>query len=167
MLRDRREQIQENIVTTLRAVSGVENVYDTQQRIPDAERLIEKFGSERGAAMQRWWVRRVSGRMLTTENARGQVPVGAVRVEHTFQLNVIYGYKEETPENVASEPTFQGIVDDVLDAFLDKRSLGGFTSMAPLSLFGDIVDRWAHSVYVHSATFRVSIFDDIYGVDPT
>lgn len=145
--------IQSAIVTQLELVAGVENVY-VDIRVPKTlADFVADFRNSGENAIQMWQVRRIASPSQTAETTRGQIETNAVHFYHRFAVTLFYAFQAGI-----SEAIFQQLVDDVLEQFVNQRSLGAFSSPHPLHLV-QIIPHESGSVVGFNAIFEVTVVD--------
>lgn len=161
-VKTQRKAIQAEIKTQLELVSGVENVYEDDRNPQDVQAWLEQFVNSAETRVQTWRIRRNRSLALTSEAPRGQfVPRGSETwYQHQFEVDLFYGWREGL-----TETEFQDLIDDVLDQFKNKRSLGAWSATAPLMLnrtqMGVLGD-----MYGHQAFFGVEVIAQETGLVP-
>lgn len=157
-----RATIESSITAALDAVSGVENVVAGRLNKLNAADFITAYREADGSDIQVWFVRRVAspGRAAETARGRGVIPI---RVElwrdHSFTVDAYFSFKDND-----SEARFQTLIDAVLAAFDNERTLGGFqASMLDLTqinddLFGGVACTHAH--------FQITVIERRTGIVP-
>ncbi len=157
-----RATIEAEIVAAIDAVSGVENVIAGRPNKINAADFITAYREADSSDIQVWIVRRVAspGRAAETPRGRGVIPI---RVElwrdHSFTIDAYFSFKDND-----SETRFQTLIDSVLGAFDNERTLGGFqASMLDLTqvndeLFGNVACTHAH--------FQISVIERRTGITP-
>lgn len=145
--------IQTEIARLLNTVVGVENVYEDIKVPKDLGEVIADFETSGEDAIQMWQIRRMSSMSRTAETNRGQIETNAVHFYHRFAVTMFYAFQRDK-----SELNFQALIDAVLDEFVDKRSIGAFSSPHPLHLV-QIITIESSSVVGHNAMFEVEVVD--------
>lgn len=146
-----RAAIQANIITKLKAVTGVENVYAGPFRVEDLQAVVDKLQDSENVVLQYWTIRRVrsipeGGRLRGTTSCQ-------TTYIHTWELTCWMGYRENV-----SEDRLQNLIDDVLTNLMDDRTWdgAGWGSELPISLEA-IRDEPAFNVYGTRATFTINV----------
>ena len=78
-------------------------------------------------------------------------------------MTLFVGYQDDP----SSEDYFEDLIDTVLNNFAEERTLGGWNSLAPLSL--DQLTRQDYinqTMLAHRADFSITIIDDQDGLAP-
>jgi len=145
--------IQTEIARLLNTVTGVENVYEDIRVPKNLAEVIADFETSGEDAMQMWQIRRMMSPSRTAEMNPGTIETNAVHFYHTFAVTMFYAFQLGK-----SELNFQALIDAVLDEFVDKRSLGAFSSPHPLHL-AQIVTVESSTVVGHNAMFEVEVID--------
>ena len=120
--------IQTAIKDRLEGSTGVENVYEDYRRGEDVESFISLYNTSDQTAVQTWLIHRIATPLRSENTHPGRIPIGDINYWHRFSVECFYAYKENT-----SEAVFQALLDTVLDRFVNQRTLGGWSSPAPLS----------------------------------
>lgn len=148
-----RSAIQAAIKTQLDLVGTVENVYEDYRRAEDVSSFVDLYRETDESSIQTWLIHRKASPTRSEVTHRNAVEIGAIHFMHRFQVELFYAYK-----NVESEAVFQDLIDAVLLQFVDKRSLGGWSTEAPLGLItieGDDLN----GVVGQTALFEVTVVD--------
>ncbi|MCK9468421.1 MAG: hypothetical protein M0Q49_03295 [Porticoccaceae bacterium] len=148
-----RTAIQDTIQSTLQGIVGVANVHTDEVRVNNMNDMKAKYEQGFDEFLQLWTIHRVSSNPHTADTHRGQVPISDVNFYHKFSVELFWAYKEE-----GGETAFQKLIDDVLDVFKVKRTLGAFNTSAPLALT-NITPTWRHGVFGKVAQFEVTVID--------
>ena len=90
------------IKTVLEAVSGIANVYDYPRYSDDQTTFNSLFLT--GTTYHWWWIERVA--------TPGDFHTSQKVIDETYEIHGYYGWDDAN----SSYKTFQGVVDDVLDA---------------------------------------------------
>lgn len=153
--------IQAAIKAKLESVAGIENVYTDYRRAADVTDFVNKFRTADTNYIHTWLIRRTASDPHTSESHKGQVTIGSVlHYYHTFPIEFFFAYQNET-----SEALFQSHIDDVLNAFSNQRTLGGWNTERPLALLGTQQD-YLGPVYGHKALFTITVIDYQGGIIP-
>jgi hypothetical protein len=156
-----RVAVQNAIVAVLNAVESVEHIETGWPRIDGREDLVSRYRMQDKRTSQMWLVRRTRSDPESSESMRGEVPIGtALFWYHTFEVSYWIGFIPGVTEEI-----FQDTIDDVLDAFKEKRTLGAFQADKPLGLKGT-APRALHGVYGFAATFEITVMEWETGLDP-
>lgn len=157
-----RATIESSITAALDAVAGVENVVAGRLNKINASDFISAYREADASDIQVWFVRRVSspGRAAETPRGRGVIPI---RVElwrdHTFTIDAYFSFKDND-----SEARFQTLIDDVLAAFDNERTLGGFqASMLDLTQINDESFGGVACIHAH---FQITVIERRTGIAP-
>lgn len=153
--------IQDEIKRLLELVSNVENVYVDYRRAEDISAFVTLFREADKSNIQTWVIHRIATPTRSEQTHRGAVAISTIQFAHRFAVEMFFAYKE-----TESEALFQALIDDVLDAFVDKRTLGGWSTPAPLGLISIAGDD-LNSVVGQTALFEVTVIDTQRGLTPT
>jgi hypothetical protein len=159
--------IRDNIHTVLAAVSGVENVYDGRRGLIDPPEVLDAYNQEDETAFQAWFLYRNRIDNDSSETRRGNIPI---RVElwrtFFFEITGYYGYRDEGASgDNGTEDAFGDLLDAIIDAFSNERSLGGFQA-TPLA--APVIDYEPFSgVLCHKVVLRLAVIVRETGVAPS
>lgn len=148
-----RKAIQADILTKLAGIDGVENVYDSPQRIQDYEEFITKAVEAEKEFCQIWQIRRISS--IANQSSNRHNTGCDASYTHGFVITLWWGFISGE-----SEEHFQDLVDAVLYALIDDRTWGqnAFGSLAPISL-QSINDESYVGITGTKATFNLDIME--------
>lgn len=159
--------MQAGIATTLRAISGVENVFDNQPLAGDLKQITEKFVQADGEYVQYWRIRRIASNSLTAETNPGRVAQRhEVDWEHTFLIEMFFAYRDS--EDHDGEAVMQALIDTVLFDFQPRRAdaFGAFSANRPLFLLS-VDNAEAETIAGTWCRFRLDLIEKQTGVVPT
>lgn len=145
------------IVDVLKGVTGVEdkNVFTVWQKILTDEDFLDKFLTEDRSEVQHWLVRRIRTNPNTNDELEPfDGAIGDVWYIHTIEILFWFGYRDNVTED-----TFQDLVDDVLEAFKNKHTLGGWSTIGVLGLRDRLTTTDARRRYCHFAQFEIQVVD--------
>ena len=145
--------IQDEIKSRLEGTTGVENVYIDYRRSEDIETFVSLYRTTDESAVQTWLIHRVATPLRSENTHSGRIAIGDIHYYHRFLVELFYAYKEDV-----SEAIFQALLDTVLDRFVDQRTLGGWSTPAPLALMSINGDE-LQGIVGQTATFEVTVID--------
>jgi len=142
--------IRTQIKTKLEAISGVENVYDYKRFCSDWATYKELFVKD--SKVNTWEIERKS----FSRTGRG----GSGDVEDTVHEFIIRGFYSFY-DALATEKTFQDLVETICADFIDDPTLGGKAIMVHVPITGTFNIGKLGEVVVHTVEIAISITDRI------
>ena len=140
--------IRTQIKTKLEAISGVEKVYDYKRFCNDLATYKDLFVKD--SKVNTWEIERKS----FSKDARG----GSGDVEDTVYNFIIRGYYSFY-DALATEKTFQDLVETICADFTDDPTLGGKARIVYLPITGDFTTVMLGSVLCHKVEILINIGD--------
>lgn len=142
--------IRTQIKTKLEAISGVENVYDYKRFSSDWATYKDLFVKD--SRVNTWEIERKSFSRM----ARG----GSGDVEDTIHNFIIRGFYS-VYDVLASEKTFQDLVETICADFIDDPTLGGKAKMVHIPITGEFTTAMLGNVLCHVVMININIEDRI------
>jgi len=138
--------IRSEIKTKLEAISGVENVYDFKRYCNDLSTYKDLFVKDN--KVNTWEIERIS----FTRNPRG----GNGEIDDTIHNFVIRGYYSVF-DSLATEKTFQDLVESICATFMDDPTLGGYAHIVHMPIEGVFSTNRLGGVMCHVVEIRINI----------
>lgn len=142
--------IRTQIKTKLEAISGVEKVYDYKRYCADWATYKDLFVKD--SKVNTWEIERKS----FSRTARG----GSGDVEDTIHEFIIRGFYSFY-DALATEKTFQDLVETICADFVNDPTLGGKAKIVHIPITGEFTLGKLGDVLCHIATINISIEDRI------
>lgn len=142
--------IRTKIKTKLQSIIGIENVYDYKRYCNDWASYRDLFIKD--CRVNTWEIERVS----FSRSAIG----GSGDVEDTIHNFVIRGFYS-VHDILATEKTFQDLVETVCATFVNDPTLGGTAKMVHIPITGNFTTSMLGSVLCHVVTISIQIEDRI------
>jgi len=142
--------IRTQIKTKLEAISGVEKVYDYKRFCSDWATYKDLFVKD--SKVNTWEIERKS----FSKMPRG----GSGDVEDTVHDFVIRGFYSFY-DALATEKTFQDLVETICANFINDPTLGGKAQMVHVPITGEFITGKLGDVLVHIVNINISIEDRI------
>ncbi len=157
-----RETIESAIKTALEAATGVQHVYIGHRQYSDPAAFKTAYRESDTTDIQAWFISRTATPQDTAETRPGSVAIRHELLRHyVFQIEGVYSVKADGTSYTA----FQALLDLILTAFDNKRTLGGWMAF-PVQLqrvdeieFGNIL--------CHRALFNIQVDTIIQGLSPS
>jgi hypothetical protein len=166
MVTDNQERlaIQQAIANVISGTADTANVktdalgYIRAQQPAD---FIDQYVDEASDRVQAWFIGRSQTASDSAETRQGAIPIRTRLLRnHRFEIHGFMSYESET-----TEPIWQALLDDIITAFNNQRSLGGW-SATPIQL-PEVNFEYLGSVLCHHAMMRVEVFEWVGGLTPS
>ena len=142
--------IRTKIKTKLEAISGVENVYDYKRFCADLATYKDLFIKD--SKVNTWEIERKSF------ESNGIGASGEVEdVIHTFIIRGFYSFYDE----LATEKTFQDLVETIRNSFITDPTLGGKAKVIHIPITGEFSMAFLGSVLCHRCEIEIIIEERI------
>jgi len=141
--------IRAKIKTKLEAISGVENVYDYKRFSNDLATYKDLFVKD--SRVNTWDIERNS----FTRTDRGATSVEDVT--HNFIIRGFYSVYDK----LASEKTFQDLVETICASFISDPTLGGTANILHVPIEGEFSTAMLGAVLCHVVTINLIVTDRI------
>ena len=155
-------EIRDEISRVISEVDGIENVQHGKRGVIDPTEWINTYRETDTGTIQAWFLYRrgVAVDSADTSKGRGQVPLrNSLWRRHRFELTGFHNFTDNM-----SEDRFNDLLDSVLDAFNNERSLTAL-SATPLEIFD--IDLYSFSgVYCHRVILNTTVTEWIQGLEP-
>jgi len=142
--------IKTQIKTKLEAISGVEKVYDYKRFCSDWVTYKDLFVKD--SRVNTWEIERKSFSRM----ARGG-PGDIEDVTHEFIIRGFYSFYDA----LATEKTFQNLVETICADFIDDPTLGGKAKIVHMPITGEFTMGMLGQILCHVVTINISISDRI------
>jgi hypothetical protein len=142
--------VRSKIKTKLEAISGVENVYDYKRFCNDWTTYQDLFIKD--SKVNTWEIERIS----FSANGHG-APNEVEDKTHTFIIRGFYSMFD----SLATEKTFQDIVEAIVSDFIADPTLGGVANRVHYPINGELKIGKLGSVLCHIAEIYITITDRI------
>lgn len=168
-----RVNIQNALIAKIESVTTVPDghVFNGLQRKAQPEEYHAAFVDEVSHSVHAWFVFRSGTRTESSENNPREIPIGsALRRLHVYQAEYYYGFTEQNIDDAvleaSSEVQFQKILDDVLTAFNNVRTLSdaGWLILPP-QVIGVGFEQLGN-VLCHHAIITFDAYEWITGINP-
>ena len=142
--------IRTKIKTKLEAISGVEKVYDYKRFCADLATYKDLFIKD--SKVNTWEIQRRSFERI------GHGGSGDVQdVTHAFIILGFYSFYD----SLATEKTFQDLVETICADFISDPTLGGVANIVNIPITGEFSMAFLGAVLCHVVNIEISITDRI------
>ena len=142
--------IRTKIKTKLEAISGVEKVYDYKRFCADLATYKDLFIKD--SKVNTWEIQRRSFERI------GHGGSGDVQdVTHAFIIRGFYSFYD----SLATEKTFQDLVETICADFISDPTLGGVANIVNIPITGEFSMGFLGAVLCHVINIEISITDRI------
>lgn len=142
--------IRTKIKTKLEAISGIENVYDYKRYCNDWATYQDLFVKDE--KVNTWEIERLNF-VSTGHGASGEVEDKT----HSFIIRGFYSLFD----SLATEKTFQDLVDSITSDFITDPTLGGVANQVHYPITGEITKGRLGNVLCHIVEIHIVITDRI------
>lgn len=142
--------IRTQIKTKLEAISGVEKVYDYKRFSSDLATYKDLFVKD--SRVNTWEIERKT----FSRTARG----GSGDIEDTTHNFIIRGFYSSY-DILATEKTFQDLVETICASFINDPTLGGKAKIVHMPITGEFGTVMLGSVLCHTVNINISIEERI------